>query len=235
MSFFTKDSLKFLEDISKNNTKEYFEANRIRYKDHILSPSRSFVVEMGEHLLALNPHIKAIPKINQSLFKIYKDTRRNKNTQKPIKERIGIIFWQGVRKRLQCSSFYLHFNKDELFVSAGIRWFERDTLLAYRDYLKNETKRIELQNIITDIKHKGYQTAETKYKRLPKDIETDTSFKELFLYDSMFGYKTFSSTYITKGDKFIDMLFGIYSDLLELQQFVYRATTPLDNNSYTLY
>ncbi|MDQ1243708.1 MAG: hypothetical protein QG565_48, partial [Campylobacterota bacterium] len=62
-------ALSFLNEIRKNNNKEWFEAHRDEYEKIILNPSKAFVVEMGEHLLALEPTVDAEPKINKSLFK----------------------------------------------------------------------------------------------------------------------------------------------------------------------
>jgi uncharacterized protein (DUF2461 family) len=66
-----KKALEFLESIRKNNSKEYFEAHRAEYEQYILNPSKAFVVEMGEHLMALEPTVEVEPKINKSLFKMY--------------------------------------------------------------------------------------------------------------------------------------------------------------------
>ena len=73
---FSKKTLPFLESIRKNNNKEWFEAHKSDYEELILNPSRTFVIEMGEHLQALEPTINAEPKINKSLYRIYRDTRR---------------------------------------------------------------------------------------------------------------------------------------------------------------
>ncbi len=108
-SGFSKETIPFLKAIRENNNKEWFANHKAEYENLILNPSRLFVTEMGEHLQALEPTINAEPKINKSLFRIYRDTRRMGSNKEPIKSRIGIIFWQGNSKRLQSSSFYLHF------------------------------------------------------------------------------------------------------------------------------
>ena len=76
---FSKEALDFLQEIRENNTKEWFEANRERYEKLILEPSRAYVEEMGEHLMALVPTINAVPKINGSLFRIDRDIRFRKD------------------------------------------------------------------------------------------------------------------------------------------------------------
>ena len=122
---FSKKTLPFLEAIRKNNNKEWFELHRKEYEEYILEPSRAFVDEFGEHLQALEPTINFSPKINKSLYRIYRDTRRMGAIKIPLKHRIGVIFWQGNGKRMQSSSFYLHFSPDELYVAVGVRWFEK--------------------------------------------------------------------------------------------------------------
>ena len=84
-SGFSKKTLPFLKAIKKNNNKEWFEAHRSEYEELILNPSRAFVSEMGEHLQALEPTINFSPKINKSLYRIYRDTRRMGANKAPIK------------------------------------------------------------------------------------------------------------------------------------------------------
>ncbi len=65
---FKEDALKFLDEIEQNNNKVWFEANRHRWEKLILEPNVAYVKEMGEHLIALAPFIRAEPKAAGSLF-----------------------------------------------------------------------------------------------------------------------------------------------------------------------
>jgi uncharacterized protein (TIGR02453 family) len=228
MSFtgFSKKTLPFLEAIRQNNNKEWFELHKKEYETVILEPSRAFVLEMGEHLMALEPTINFAPKINKSLFRIYRDTRRMGANKAPLKHRIGVIFWQGGAKRLQSSSFYLHFSPDELFVSVGVRWFEKPMLDAYRESIKNDEKRAKLAQILEDIKalDKGYKTIEKGYKRYPKGFSKEMQHVDLSLYKGMATYKTLQPELIENGEKFIETLYTIYEDMLPLQQFMYEVS-----------
>ena len=223
MSFvgFDKKTLPFLESIRQNNDKEWFEAHRDEYERYILEPSRSFVEEFGEHLMALEPTINFSPKINKSLFRIYRDTRRMGAIKVPLKHRIGIIFWQGSGSRMQTSSFYLHFSPDELFVSVGVRWFEKPMLEAYREYLKDSNKRQELNDLLHSLMSKGYSVIEKGYKRYPRGTKVDMAHSYLFLFKGMASYKILEPKLIENGDKLIDTLYKIYEEMLPLQQIVY--------------
>ena len=223
---FSKKTLPFLDAIAKNNNKEWFELHKKEYESLILEPSRAFVEEFGEHLQALEPTINFSPKINKSLFRIYRDSRRPNALAMPMKERIGIIFWQGLGKRMQSSSFYLHFSPKELYVATGVRWFEKPMLDAFRETIKDDTKRAELWNILTKIKGmgKGYTHLEKGYKRYPKGFDKEMEYADLSLYKGMATYKILDPHIIEDGEKLIDTLYEIYEDMLPLQQFMYDVS-----------
>ncbi|WP_434656863.1 DUF2461 domain-containing protein [Sulfurimonas sp. NW9] len=228
---FSKKTLPFLAAIRKNNNKEWFSAHKQEYETLILNPSRAFVTEMGEHLQALEPSINAIPKINKSLYRIYRDSRRPNALVMPIKERIGIIFWQGNSKRMQSSSFYLHFSPEELYVAVGVRWFEKPMLDAFRQTIKNDAKRAELANILKVIKakNKNYTHLEKGYKRFPKGFHADMEHADLSLYKGMATYTILDPHLIEDGEKLINRLYEIYEDMLPLQQFMYEVSLRVED------
>ncbi|MFA5428564.1 MAG: DUF2461 domain-containing protein [Sulfurimonas sp.] len=221
-----KKALEFLESIRKNNSKEYFEAHRDEYEQYILNPSKAFVVEMGEHLMALEPTVDAEPKINKSLFKMYRDIRRMGENKEPMKSKIGIIFpqggWSGCR--LQKSSFYLHFSPDELFVAVGVRWFNKPMLDAYREYIGDEKRRVALDETLKKINALGYSTMGKEYKKYPKGFTPQMKSVDLSLHKGMATYKILEPEIIEEGDKLIDTLYKIYEDMLPLQQIMYEVS-----------
>ena len=223
---FSKKTLPFLDSIRRNNNKEWFAVHKKEYEDLILEPSRAFVEEFGEHLQALEPTINFSSKINKSLFRIYRDSRRPNALAMPIKERIGIIFWQGSGKRMQSSSFYLHFSPKELYVATGVRWFEKPMLDAFRETIKNDAKRAELWEILEQIKGmgKGYTHLEKGYKRYPKGFDKEMEYADLALYKGMATYKVLDPHLIEDAEKFIDTLYAIYEDMFALQQFMYAVS-----------
>ncbi|MCV6608263.1 MAG: DUF2461 domain-containing protein [Campylobacterales bacterium] len=224
---FHKDSFKFLQEIKQNNNKVWFEENKSRYQEVILEPCRSFVVEMGEHLQALVPFIKAQPKINGSLFRIYRDTRFSKD-KTPMKTKIGIVFWQGVQKRTESSSFYFQFSPEEVFIAVGVRTFHCQLLKAYREHIKDEKNRERLHNILEDIKAKGYETSESHYKRYPKGFSKDDSYSYLSLFNTIHGAKSIKPNNEFFSLDIVDRAYKIYEDLFPLQQWLYELTLEVE-------
>ncbi|HUH42260.1 MAG TPA: DUF2461 domain-containing protein [Sulfurimonas sp.] len=221
-----KGAIPFLEAIRKNNTKEFFEANRDVYEKVILNPSKAFVLEMGEHLMALEPHVTPEPKINKSLFKMYRDIRRMGANKEPMKSKVGIIIpqdgWDGCR--LQKSSFYMHFSPDELFVSVGVRWFNKPMLDAYREYIRDDRRRVELDSLLKRLNSMGYLTIEKGYKRYPKGFSEDMLGVDLSLQKGMATYKILPADTIEDAELLINTLYKIYEDMLPLQRIVYEIS-----------
>ena len=85
----------------------------------------------------------------------------------------------------------MHYDPFEIFVATGIRNFKPPLLSAYRDYIKNDTNRERLHNILETLKEKGYQIPDPEYKRLPKEFDEEPTHSYLTRYRSMYAFKTF--------------------------------------------
>jgi uncharacterized protein (TIGR02453 family) len=219
---FPEKSLSFLKAVAANNNKEWFDAHKHEYTTLILEPSRAFVVEMGEHLQALVPTVNAVPKVNGSLFRIYRDSRFHRSD--PIKDHIGIIFWQGNGPRMASSSFYMHFDAQTLFFAVGIRKFKPEMLAAYRDYIKEAKHRESLHMILETLKSKGYRLPEPRYKRYPKGFNADIPHACLSLFDAMYAYTVMKPEKAFFTADLPMMAYTIYEELFDLQQWVYEMT-----------
>jgi uncharacterized protein (TIGR02453 family) len=219
---FPKEGLTFLSEIITNNSKEWLDANRERYDKYIVEPNKAYVAEMGEHLQILVPTINAIPKINKSLFKIYRDARYHLDD--PIKTRIGIIFWQGQTHRMQSASFYMHYDPTEVFVATGIRNFKPALLAIYREYIQDKHRRAELHEILEELKAKGYQLSEPKYKRYPRGFDKDDAHVYLSLFGSLYAYTTFEPDEVFHSEEIVYKNFKIYEDMMSLHEWVYELS-----------
>jgi uncharacterized protein (TIGR02453 family) len=219
---FPKEGLSFLSEIIINNSKEWLDDHKEEYEKYIVTPNKAYVEEMGEHLQILVTHIHAIPKINKSLFRIYRDARFHRLD--PIKERIGIIFWQGATHRMQSSSFYMHYDPFEVFVATGIRRFKAPLLTVYREYIKNDAKREALHHILEDLKRKGYSIPEPQFKRYPEGLDKEDKYAYLYLYGAMYAYTVFPPDETFHSEAIIEKNFKIYEDMLDLHQWVYELT-----------
>lgn len=112
--------LHFLNDLSKNNKRDWFQANKSRYEAELLEPSLAFIEAMAEPLAKISPHFQAVPKkVGGSLMRIYRDVRFSKD-KRPYKTNVGIHFRHAKGKDVHAPGFYFHIDPDEVFLGAGI-------------------------------------------------------------------------------------------------------------------
>lgn len=91
---FTDETFGFLKALEKNNSKDWFDAHRDDYEAHWKEPALAFIADISDRMAALDPPLKAVPKINGSLRRINRDMRFSKD-KSPYNARLHMIFWAG--------------------------------------------------------------------------------------------------------------------------------------------
>lgn len=140
---FSTELFAFFRELRANNRKEWFEANRDRYEEHVLEPSKVFVLAFRSHLRSISSHFQAEPRIRGgSLFRIHAN-RRFHPDRPPYKEQTGIQFRHRSGGDVHAPGFYLHLEPDGgaglagsgggCFVGMGIWHPDRDALTAVRE------------------------------------------------------------------------------------------------------
>ncbi|MBH23497.1 MAG: TIGR02453 family protein [Myxococcales bacterium] len=176
---FPKDSVTFFEELVENNDRDWFEANKPRYEDSVLTPSRLFVGAMGEALRELSPDVVADPRVNRSLFRIYRDVRFSKD-KRPYKTNLALLFWEGEGKRMTCSSYYMHLEPPNLMLAAGLYQLPRHLLDTYRDEVADPAVGPALSDIVATLEaSETYQVGGERYKRVPRGYDKEHPRAEL--------------------------------------------------------
>jgi uncharacterized protein (TIGR02453 family) len=216
---FSKELLKFFKNLEKNNTKQWFEKHRNDYEEFVLDPARDFVVEMGNRLRKIAPGINAIPKINQSLFKINRDVRFSKD-KSPYKTNMGIWFWEGRRKRMECPGFYFHFGDQQLLFGTGFYMFPKNLLTCYRDAVVDKKLGSELSKAVKKVSGKGYSVSGQHYKRIPQGYDDDHPNAEFLLYNGLHAMTEEKVPPAFYSEALVDYAFSHYKNMLPLHQWL---------------
>ncbi|MCP4677360.1 MAG: DUF2461 domain-containing protein [Deltaproteobacteria bacterium] len=172
---FPRDSVKFLAALDKNNNRDWFKAHKGEYERVLLDPARDFVVAMGERLSGIAPEIQAIPQVDKSIFRLYRDTRFSKD-KRPLKTHLAVFMWEGDGAKMESPGFYLHLEKDKLMLAGGMYCFSRDQLPLYRETVNDDTRGPGLVRIIKagmkTFPNSGDMGMED-YKRVPRGYPKD--------------------------------------------------------------
>lgn len=118
--YFDEQTLRFLEELSRNNTRDWFNENKSRYESDVLDKSLAFIQAMQAPLEKISPYFQAVPRrMGGSLMRVYRDTRFGKD-KTPYKTNIGIQFRHELAKDVHAPGFYLHIDPQRVFVGAGM-------------------------------------------------------------------------------------------------------------------
>lgn len=220
---FSKKTFDFLSELEENNNREWFESNRDVFEGCVLGPAQDFVVEMGERLKTLSPTVAAVPLIDKSIFRIYRDTRFSSD-KTPYKTHLGILFWDGLRKKLENPNYYVQLNKSSIFVGAGEYLFPADLIRAYRDSVVHPRRGPELKKILDGIvANPSYKIGGRHYKRVPRGYDPEHPNAELLHHNGLYAYSESALPEDIYSRRFIDYCFDIFRDMYPLQRWLARA------------
>lgn len=184
---FSKKTLSFFRRLKTNNSKGWFDEHRAEYDEHVLNPSRAFVLTMGDLLHPIAPGIHADPRVNRSLFRINRDTRFSKN-KSPYKTNMGLWFWDGTGRRMECSGFYFHLEANKLMLGTGIYMFSKPQLEEYRRSVDDSKLGAALTRAITSLQKAGdYGIGGEHYKRVPQGYDPNHKRADLLKHKGIYA------------------------------------------------
>ena len=135
---FSKKTFAFLGQLEKNNNREWFEENKQRYLNDVLDPALDFIATIAPSIHGLSDYFDAIPKrTGGSLMRVYRDMRFVKD-KRPYKTNIGIQFRHQFGKDIHAPGYYLHVEKDNCFLAAGLWRPEPRALAGIRALIKEK-------------------------------------------------------------------------------------------------
>jgi uncharacterized protein (TIGR02453 family) len=117
---FPDDLFGFLNDLKKNNNREWFKANKPRYTESVVNPMCEFIACMAPRLQRISKHYTADPRPHGgSMFRIYRDVRFSKD-KSPYKTHAACQFRHQAGRDAHAPGFYVHLAADGLFFGGGI-------------------------------------------------------------------------------------------------------------------
>jgi len=218
---FPKKTTAYLKKLSKNNNREWFEANRELYNSDFLEPCVQFIVEMGDKLLDLDPEIVAIPKIDKSIFRLHRDVRFSKD-KTPYKTNAGLYFWNGKVKKMEASGFYFHLEPKLFGVGLGMYMFPSHLLKKYRDVVSKPAIAKELHQIVRSLEKKGYSIGGKKFKKTPKGYDPNTLYPGYLLFEGIYAWYEGNDFKKIDGGKTVNVIFKIFKDMLPLHKWLVK-------------
>ena len=117
---FPADAFCFFEELSRNNNREWFAANKDRYKQSVVEPMCRFIEAMDTRLARVSDCFVADPRPHGgSMFRIYRDVRFSAD-KRPYKEHAACHFRHMAGKDAHAPGFYVHIEPGNVFFGGGM-------------------------------------------------------------------------------------------------------------------
>lgn len=125
---FGPDLQRFLADVTRNNDRDWFDANRKRFQQNVQEPTLAFVRALRPHLAELSPHLVADDrKSGGSMLRFFRDTRFSKD-KSPYNTNVSLQIAHDAGKGNAAPGLFLRITADTLTLGTGI--FHPETALA---------------------------------------------------------------------------------------------------------
>jgi uncharacterized protein (TIGR02453 family) len=167
----------FLRQLKKNNTREWFLANKNRYEADVRDPLLRFIEDFAPHLQEISPYFVADPRpVGGSMFRIYRDTRFSRD-KSPYKTAAAVQFRHEQRGDVHAPGFYLHLEPGNVFAGVGMWRPDSKALRMVREAIVEHPT--WWKRAISDRRFKArYQLGGEVLKRPPRGIEADHPYIE---------------------------------------------------------
>lgn len=186
---FPVQTFRFLEELERNNERDWFAARRELAEDFIMRPAAEFVSAVGERLRGIYPELVYDVRTNGtgSMFRMNRDTRFTKD-KSPYKTSLGFRFWltpgERTRKRIR---LYVHLDKEGLKVYGGEHCqMEPQNLATLRDAIAND-RAGRLNRILDGLSGCGFSLDAETSSRVPRGYPADHPNAELLRMKSLFA------------------------------------------------
>jgi uncharacterized protein (TIGR02453 family) len=218
---FPSQALKFYEELSANNNREWFRANKGRYETHVLLPAQAFVITFGERLKLLSNAIEYDARTSGmgSIMRIYRDMRFSKD-KTPFKTNLGIVFWEGRRKKLENPGFYFHLDSTGASLYAGLYRFPKIFLGAYRDAVIDRRLGPDLESILEDFSVGGeFEVGGEQNKRVPRGYDPEHPRARWLRQTGLWVQAPFLDPVVLSSPELVDVCFDYAVSMIPLHKW----------------
>jgi uncharacterized protein (TIGR02453 family) len=218
---FDKEFFDFLKELKRDNTRDWFQANKERYRSVVQEPLLRFISDFAEPLHGISPEFVADPRPSGgSMFRIYRDVRFAKD-KSPYKTHAAAQFRHRAGRDAHAPGFYLHLEPGNVFVGAGSWHPDREALESIRRAIAEEPER--WRSVFEDPRFSERHTlVGESLKRPPRGFDPEHPLIEELKRKDFISIENFSQTKACSAG-FIDMVAESFTVAAPLVRFLTEA------------
>ena len=171
----SKNTIKYLSDLKKNNYKEWFDSNKSRYEE-AKKEFEQFITSLIPLIAKFDKDIAGVTS-KECLFRIYRDVRFSKD-KTPYKTHLGAYIATCGRKS-PFGGYYVHIEPGASFLAGGIYMPEPRILKAVREEIVENTEAFNKIISEKNYKSKFGELWGESLKTIPKGFPKDFKYPDL--------------------------------------------------------
>ncbi len=226
---FPPETRKFLRQLARNNTREWFLAHKDVYEAKVKEPMIELVTALGGAIQSFAPEMVADPKRN--IYRIHRDTRFSPD-KTPYKTLVSALFWPRKFQKHACASLYFHFGPSELLIAGGVYLPGPTELRMIRRHISDHWE--ELQTIIGAREFKRFfgTLRGDQLSRPPRDFPADHPAVDLLRYKQFLAWLT-DPPELVENPKIFGRLVTAFAAMMPFIRFLnspLSAKPPIDTD-----
>ncbi|MCP3922005.1 MAG: DUF2461 domain-containing protein [Desulfobacterales bacterium] len=139
MDSFSIESSSFLQDLTDNNNKEWFQDNKERYTNFVINPFKQLVISLSEFMLSIDPEFVVEPKVDRTISRINKDIRFSKD-KAPYKTHMFMTIKRKNKDWNSKPAFFLEIGPVRYSYGMGMLMPNPNSMKSVREYIDSDPK-----------------------------------------------------------------------------------------------
>lgn len=219
MQYFNNDFLEFFKELSYNNNKEWFDANRKRYEQNVKNPFYNFVQDLIDEFRLVYPEIERDAK--NCIFRINKDIRFSKD-KTPYKLFTSALISPNGRKNISHPGFYIEFNPEFISIYAGIYMPDNTQIAKIRSYIFEHNE--EFVEILNNKNFKNHfnEILGEKAVRIPKEYKEFGLIQPLIFNKQWYIHTQIDANLVLEKD-LLNLILEYFNTALPLHYYINKA------------
>ena len=219
MTYFTNDFIKFFKELDKNNSKQWFDDNRKRYKTSVKEPFYAFVDHMITLINERDPTVQITAK--DAVMRINRDIRFSPD-KTPYNVHYGAIISSAGRKDKSVPGFFIRFSPKHIGLFGGAHGIDKDQLYRIRTSIAKNVD--EFQKLINQkaFKEKFGSIRGDKHKRIPAEFQSAHQ-KEPLIANKQFYYMAEIDPKLITNPELPSILMEYWEAANPVREYLYKA------------
>ncbi|HSI89616.1 MAG TPA: DUF2461 domain-containing protein [Adhaeribacter sp.] len=219
MPYFSADFFRFFDELSENNSLEWFEDNKTLYHDAVKLPFRELVQDVMDRIKNCDPLLD-IP-LSDAVFRLHKDIRFSRD-KTPFHTHVEANISRAGKKAKEHPGFFFRFGNEQITLGGGSFQLEKENLIRVRHHIEDEMDRF---NAIVEDENFCCKYGELQGERnkiVPKDLR-ELYEEQPLIANKQFYYSADNETSLILQDDLPDLIMEYYHAGKPLNDFLREA------------